>query len=69
MDKTMRSARPKFLVDDRGNRKGVLLSLKEFREIEELIEIFEDTIALLKAEREATSFTPYDEFRKTWLSS
>jgi len=33
----------------------------------ELIENLEDANDLLKAEREATSFTPYEKFRKTWL--
>jgi len=33
----------------------------------ELIEDIEDANDLLKAEREATSFTPYEKFRKTWL--
>jgi hypothetical protein len=28
----------------------------------------EDTIDLLRAEREAVSFTPYEEFRKKWLT-
>jgi len=41
-----------------------LLSSKDYRRIEELIEDLEDTIDLLKAEREAVSFTPYEKFRK-----
>jgi hypothetical protein len=34
----------------------------------DLIEDLEDSNDLLKAEREATSFIPYDQFRKTWLT-
>jgi hypothetical protein len=33
----------------------------------ELLEDLEDANDLLKEEREATSFTPYEKFRKTWL--
>jgi hypothetical protein len=58
----------KFLIDERGRRKGVLISSKDFQRIEEFIEDLEDIIDLLKAEREAISFTPYEKFRKNWLS-
>jgi len=33
----------------------------------ESLEDLEDANDLLKAEREATSFTPYEKFRKSWL--
>ena len=69
MKKTLQNINPKFLVDGRGCKMGILLSLKEFRKFEEMIEDFEDTIDLLRAEREAIAFTPYEEFRKTWLST
>jgi len=59
--------KPKYLVDEKGQKKAVVLSLKEYENIMELIEDLEDTNDLLKAEREATSFTPYDKFRKAWL--
>jgi len=67
MNNTLRNTKPKFLIDQKGTKKGVLLSLKEYRNIMEMIEDFEDTIDLLRAEREAASFTPYEEFRKNWL--
>ncbi|MDD2717338.1 MAG: hypothetical protein PHW04_15725 [Candidatus Wallbacteria bacterium] len=56
-----------FITDDKGKKKGVIIGLKKYRELMELIENLEDTRDLLKAELEACSFTPYDEFRKTWL--
>ena len=68
MDRLELEAKPKFLIDDKGKKRGVLLSPKDYRRIEELIEDLEDTIDLLKAEREAVSFTPYEKFRKNWLS-
>jgi hypothetical protein len=36
--------------------------------MEEIIEDLEDTVDLLRAEREATSFIPYEKFQKKWLS-
>lgn len=44
-----------------------LLGKYEYENIMELIEDLEDANDLLKAEREATSFVPYDKFRKAWL--
>ncbi len=61
------SKKPKYLIDEKGHKKAVVLNLKEYEYIIELIEDLEDTNALLKAEREATSFIPYEKFRKTWL--
>jgi hypothetical protein len=35
----------------------------------EMLEDLEDANDLLKAEREATAFTPYEKFRKRWLKN
>ena len=59
--------KPKYLIDEKGNKKSVVLTLKEYENIMELIEDLEDANDLLKAEKEATGFTPYEKFRKTWL--
>lgn len=59
--------KPKYLVDEKGHKKSVVLSLKEYKNIMELIEDLEDVNDLLKAEREASAFTPYEKFRETWL--
>jgi len=61
------NVKEKYLIDEKGNKKAVVLGLKEYRNIMELIEDLEDTNDLLKAERKATAFTPYEKFRKTWL--
>ncbi len=61
------NVKEKYLIDEKGNKKAVVLGLKEYRNIMELIEDLEDTNDLLKAERKATGFTPYEKFRKTWL--
>ena len=67
MQNVSETVKPKYLVDEKGHKKAVVLSLKEYETIMELIEDIEDANDLLKAEREATSFTPYEKFRKTWL--
>jgi PHD/YefM family antitoxin component YafN of YafNO toxin-antitoxin module len=67
MQSTGETVKPKYLVDEKGHKKAVVLSLKEYETIMELLEDLEDANDLLKAEREATSFTPYEKFRKTWL--
>ena len=67
MQSNIKTIKPKYLVDEKGKKKAVVLNLKEYENIMELIEDLEDANDLLKAEREATSFIPYDKFRKTWL--
>lgn len=67
MQSVSETVKPKYLVDEKGHKKAVVLSLKEYETIMELIEDLEDANDLLKAEREATSFTAYEKFRKTWL--
>ena len=60
-------SKPKYIVDEKGKKQGVLLTLEDYKKMEEIIEDMEDTIDLLRAEREAVSFTPYEKFRKKWL--
>jgi len=67
MQSDIKTIRPKYLVDEKGNKKAVVLNFKEYENIMELIEDLEDANDILKAEREATSFIPYEKFRKTWL--
>jgi len=63
----MHGIKEKYLIDEKGNKKAVVLDLKEYKSIVELIEDLEDANDLLRPEREATAFTPYEKFRKTWL--
>lgn len=67
MQSDIKTIKPKYLVDEKGNKKAVVLNFKEYENIMELIEDLEDANDILKAEREATSFIPYEKFRKTWL--
>jgi len=59
--------KPKYLVDEKGRKKAVVINLKEYENILGLIEDLEDANDILRAEREATDFTPYEKFRKAWL--
>ncbi len=63
------SFKPKYLVTEKGQKKAVLLDIKEYENIMEMIEDLEDANDLLKAEREAVSFIPYDKFREQWLKN
>ena len=67
MQKVIENAKPEYIVNKKGTKKAVVLSLKEYENLLEMIEELEDANDLLKAEREATSFIAYDKFRKTWL--
>lgn len=59
---------PKYLTDAKGRKKAVLLDMREYEGVLEVIEDLEDANDLLRAERAAKQFTPYEEFRKTWLA-
>jgi PHD/YefM family antitoxin component YafN of YafNO toxin-antitoxin module len=59
--------KPEYIINKKGNKKAVILSNKQYEAILEIIEDLEDANDLLKAEREAKSFTPYEEFRETWI--
>jgi prevent-host-death family protein len=69
MQSCLESAKTKFIIDEKGRKKAVVLDLKEYKNLMETIEDLEDTNDLLRAEREATDFIPYERFRKNWLKS
>jgi len=65
--KSIENVNLEYIINKKGNKKAVILNLKEYEKILELLEDFEDANDLLRAKREATSFIPYERFRKTWL--
>ena len=67
MQSLRKGVKPRFLIDEKGDRKAIVLSLKQYEGLMNTIEDFKDAIDLLKAEQGARSFTPYEEFRKSWL--
>ena len=60
--------KPKFVTDDNGKKTSVILNMKEYKTLLEYLEDLEDANDLLKAERKATGFVPYEVFRKKFLS-
>jgi hypothetical protein len=60
-------SKPEFVTDPRGRKKAVLLDIKAYRKLLTTLENLEDANDLLKAERQAKGFVPYDQFRKTFL--
>ncbi|MBI5101393.1 MAG: hypothetical protein HZB33_06115 [Nitrospirae bacterium] len=69
MQSCLSSAASGFLIDEKGRKKAVILNMKEYKNLMETLEDLEDTNDLLRAEREATAFTPYEKFRKRWLKN
>lgn len=59
----------KYLVDEKGRKSAVVMNIKNFNHLLELIEDLEDANDILIAEKKATGFTPYEEFRHRWLKS
>jgi hypothetical protein len=67
--KAVETLKLEYIINKKGNKKSVIIGLKEYEYILELIEDLEDANDLLRAEREAVSFTPYEKFRKKWLKA
>ncbi len=51
MQSDIKTIKPKYLVDEKGNKKAVVLNFKEYENIMELIEDLEDANDILKAVR------------------
>ena len=55
---------PQYLVDDKGRKKGVLLSMKQYSELMQRLEDLEVALELDEAIRTEDSFRNYEEIRK-----
>ncbi len=64
---TNESIKTKYLIDEKGHKTAVVINLKDYKSLLQFIEDLEDANDLLKAEKEATKFTPYEKFRQRWL--
>ena len=69
MAEQLKKIHPRYIIDEKGEKTAIIIDLNEYENFMEIIEDLEDTADLLKAELEATEFTPYEEFRKNWLTS
>lgn len=59
----------KYLIDEKGHKTAVVINLKDYNNLLEFIEDIEDANDILRAEKKATGFTPYEKFRQRWLKS
>lgn len=59
--------KPKFIINDKGKKTSVIVDIKEYENLLEYLEDIEDANDLLKAEREATGFILYENFRKNLI--
>lgn len=56
--------RPKeYIIDGKGEKRAVVLSLAEYKKLLEYIEDLEDALDLDEAERTARGFRKYDDIR------
>ena len=64
--KTKRTRRkaPQFIVDEKGRRTGVLLTLRQYRALLQRIEDLEDIQAAKEALAEGGEGMPWEEFEK-----
>jgi PHD/YefM family antitoxin component YafN of YafNO toxin-antitoxin module len=53
----------RYLVDERGRKRAVLLDMKEYSRLLRRLEELEDTLALDEAVRTASEFRDYGEVR------
>lgn len=51
------------------HKTAVVINLKDYNNLLEFIEDLEDANDLLRAEKKAKGFTPYEKFRQRWLKS
>ena len=68
MAKTAEVVKTKYLIDEKGRKTAVVINLKDYKNLLEFIEDLEDANDLLKAEKKAIRFTPYENFAKAGLS-
>ena len=59
----MVTVKEKFIVDEKGKRKSVVLNLRDYLRLIEHLEDLEDALELDRTEREAKSFRDYKEIR------
>ena len=59
---------PRYIVDENSRKTALVIDFNEYEKLIKHIEDLEDARDLLKAELDATEFTPYEEFRKRWLN-
>ena len=59
----MLNVKPKYLVNERGRKTSVVLSMKDYQRLLQRLEDLEDALALDEAVETATGFRGYNEIR------
>lgn len=69
MTDLLKDVNPQYIIDKKGEKTAVVIDFDRYKSLVEFIEDLEDSVDLMKAELEAKDFTPYEDFRKRWLSN
>ena len=56
--------KPKYVVDEKGRKTAVVLSIKDYRALMQRLEDLEDALDLDRAVETATGFREYSEIRE-----
>ena len=59
----MLNIKPKYVVDEKGRKTAVVLSIKDYRALMQRLQDLEDALDLDRAVETATGFRPYMEIR------
>lgn len=59
----MLNIKPKYVVDEKGRKTAVVLSIKDYRALMQRLEDLEDALDLDQAVEMATGFRAYSEIR------
>ena len=59
----MLNIKPKYVVDKKGRKTAIVLSIKDYRALMQRLEDLEDALDLDRAVESATGFRPYSEIR------
>ena len=60
----MLKIKPKYVVDEKGRKTAVVLSIKDYRALMQRLEDLEDALDLDRAVEAATGFREYTEIRE-----
>ena len=60
----MLNIKPKYVVDEKGRKTAVVLSIKDYRALMQRLEDLEDALYLDRAVETATGFRAYTEIRE-----
>ena len=63
----MLNINPQYLIDDKGQKTSVLLSIKEYRHLMQCLEDLEDILEMDAAVETETDFRDYRDVQTDWI--